>query len=453
MSEHLSVQNIERYLRRTLTPEELLRADDHLAACADCRARAAEGTQVRQIFASLYSGLQEALRGADDHLAYEQIVALVDGELGADESESVASHLASCPACVAETDDLRAFTAALTADQGQRAEAAQVLTKVRARWLRLFAWPPRQLALTAATILVLFTLSAALFLLLRPHTRPGEVSRSQPSPAPSPAALRSESIRPEDSATNEQSGQTPPATSQPTAMTENAGVDGSSMVVLNDGGVRVGVNHQGRVEGLEWLPPSAQREVGLALTGGRLETPAALAQLRGKPGALMGGANQGAPFTLLDPVGAAVRSDRPTLRWQPLDGATQYTVTVFDPNFNTAVKSPPLKQTVWDVPAVLKRGQVYAWQVTAIKDGREVIAPAAPAPEARFEVLGREREDELARVEHARTHSHLARGVVYARAGLLEDAEREFRALVRDNPRSKLAHRFLSDVRALRRAR
>jgi hypothetical protein len=207
------------------------------------------------------------------------------------------------------------------------------------------------------------------------------------------------------------------------------------------------------VEGLEGLPSSAQREVSRALAGGHLETPTALAQLRGRPGVLMGGANQGAPFALLDPVGAVVRSDRPTLRWQPLDGAAQYTVTVFDPNFNAVVKGPPLQQSEWSVPGALKRGQVYTWQVTAIKDGREIIAPAAPAPEARFRVLGREQEDELARLERARPRSHLSRGVVYARVGLLEDAEQEFRALVRDNPRSKVARRLLSNVRLLRRAR
>lgn len=461
MSEHLSSRNIERYLLRALTPEELLRADDHLASCADCRARAAEGAQAGQTFASLYGRLQEAARGEDAHLAYEQIAALVDGGLGADERGGVEHHLASCPACAAAADDLRAFAAALSVARRQQREPNRTLKKkVGDFWL--FVSSPRRFALTAATAfavaLVLFALSAPLFLLLRTRTGPRQVARSQPPPAASvspapPAATPSGSTRRDGNTTNEQTHQPPLVASRPAATPEASEAGGSSAVVLNDGGVRVVLNRRGRVEGLEGLPAASQREVGLALAAGRLELPTVLAQLRGKPGVLMGGGKLDTPFALLDPVGVVVRSERPTLRWKPLEGATQYTVTVFDPDFNAVVKSPPLKQTAWEVPAALERGRVYEWQVTALKDGREVIAPQAPAPEARFEVLGREQEEELARVERVRPNSHLTRGVVYAHVGLLEDAEREFRALVRDNPSSRGARRLLAEVRALRRAK
>jgi hypothetical protein len=43
--------------------------------------------------------------------------------------------------------------------------------------------------------------------------------------------------------------------------------------------------------------------------------------------------------------------------------------------------------------------------------------------------------------------SHLARGVIYAEAGLLDQARAEFAALVKDNPRSQLARRLLSSVK------
>jgi hypothetical protein len=91
--------------------------------------------------------------------------------------------------------------------------------------------------------------------------------------------------------------------------------------------------------------------------------------------------------------------------------------------------------------------------VTAVKDGQEVISPAAPAPEARFKVLGAATMKELERLEAAHPDSHLVRGVLYAQAGLLDDAEREFRALLEANPQSPTAQKLLQSVEALRRPR
>jgi hypothetical protein len=42
-------------------------------------------------------------------------------------------------------------------------------------------------------------------------------------------------------------------------------------------------------------------------------------------------------------------------------------------------------------------------------------------------------------------------GLRYAQAGLLEDAEREFRALLAANPRSSIAKNLLRHTEALRR--
>jgi hypothetical protein len=86
-----------------------------------------------------------------------------------------------------------------------------------------------------------------------------------------------------------------------------------------------------------------------------------------------------------------------------------------------------------------------------MKEGREVISPAPPAPEARFKILEAGRAEELGRSLDAAGASHLARGVLYARAGLLDDAEREIEALLRDNPRSNAARKLLRSLRAMRR--
>jgi hypothetical protein len=44
-------------------------------------------------------------------------------------------------------------------------------------------------------------------------------------------------------------------------------------------------------------------------------------------------------------------------------------------------------------------------------------------------------------------------GVLYAQAGLLDDAEREFSALLRANPKSEVARKLLSNVRATKSAK
>jgi hypothetical protein len=47
--------------------------------------------------------------------------------------------------------------------------------------------------------------------------------------------------------------------------------------------------------------------------------------------------------------------------------------------------------------------------------------------------------------------SHLVRGVLYANAGLLDDAERELAALSAQNPNSEVADRLLKQIRGFRR--
>jgi predicted RNA polymerase sigma factor len=73
-------------------------------------------------------------------------------------------------------------------------------------------------------------------------------------------------------------------------------------------------------------------------------------------------------------------------------------------------------------------------------------------PEARFKVLSRAEAEEVTRALSESKASHLARGVIYTRAGLLAEAEQEFEALLKLNPQSRVARKLLNDVRAMRRA-
>jgi hypothetical protein len=99
----------------------------------------------------------------------------------------------------------------------------------------------------------------------------------------------------------------------------------------------------------------------------------------------------------------------------------------------------------------LARGQIYTWQLTASIKGKQIRAPLPPAPEARFQVLSQAEAEQLEKAHSEHADSHLLLGILYARAGALDDAERELTALLAANPDSQLANELLSSVKQLRR--
>jgi len=174
--------------------------------------------------------------------------------------------------------------------------------------------------------------------------------------------------------------------------------------------------------------------------------------LIGKSGVLMGPADEGHPIALLGPVGTVVMSDHPVFRWRALDGADGYVVKIYDADFNEVAASPRLSGTIWTATAPLQRGRTYSWQVTARVDGKKVMSPVKPAPDARFLVVSQANANDLIHAKTLGGNSHLTLGILYAQAGLLDDAERELQVLVRANPQSSLAQKLLRSISEKRRA-
>lgn len=188
-----------------------------------------------------------------------------------------------------------------------------------------------------------------------------------------------------------------------------------------------------------------------ALLEQRIETPPELVALTERAGRLRGSADSQDWFALLSPIGTMTRSGQPTLRWQPLASATSYVAKIYDAALNEVAASPPLKQAEWTPPTPLMPGAVYTWQVTATKkDGTTVLAPRAPEPQARFRVLSPAQQEELQRAERIAGDSHLLRGLVYARFGLLDEAESELQALSAANPDSAVAQKLWQKLKAKR---
>jgi hypothetical protein len=144
-----------------------------------------------------------------------------------------------------------------------------------------------------------------------------------------------------------------------------------------------------------------------------------------------------------------VLTDRPSLQWTPLSGAATYVVTMQDEATGETLSSPTLRDHTWSPDASLKRGHTYLWQVAASSSGIETVAPKPPDPPAKFFVASAENASRLAKIPA----SPLVRGILYANAGLVDDAERELAAEAAQNPSSDVVRRFLTQLRASRNLR
>jgi hypothetical protein len=185
-----------------------------------------------------------------------------------------------------------------------------------------------------------------------------------------------------------------------------------------------------------------------ALTDQDIERSPLLAGLT-QPGSMPrgdGGARRN-DFSVIEPVGVVTLSDHPTFRWSRLDGATGYVVEVYDERFDLAATSPQVIDTSWTSPQSFKRGGIYYWLVKGVKDGREFKSPSRGAQQAKFRILDEARANELTKARRAYGSSRLTLGLLYAQAGLLNEAELEFRALLKANPDSALGRRLLEKVR------
>ena len=358
MQNHLSDSEMARYRQRHSPPEELLRTDEHLTHCEECRARV----------------LEEVRFGG--HLEYEQMEEYVDGAVGPLERQKILAHTRVCPMCAGELqnlEDLREQMQAAppygTAARGLQGAAGSAKGSKRgALWSRL------DVAVAAAAIVLAVICSGWWMLIWHSDSAPPDV-----------------------------------------------------------------------------LTVDERRDVLAAVKTGDISFAQPMGVLRGADRALLGPSDPRAAALRLDPVGEWVRQSTPLLQWSALAGATSYTVEIFDDHLTLIQRSPPLQEARWQLGDALERGRIYLWQVTATAaDGRTVGFPRPPAPEARFGVLGEAQVAELDRIERARPEAHLDLGILYARVGLLTDAEHELLKVDPTDGDFVAADRVLASVRRLR---
>ena len=108
MREHLSQEIIEMVHARKLPAAELMAVDDHLAGCVECRdtigaSFAASGSAQR---------FELAITSRNDHLTYDQLEAYVDKTLSTEAASQINEHIGICADCEAQLRDLQRFAGA-----------------------------------------------------------------------------------------------------------------------------------------------------------------------------------------------------------------------------------------------------------------------------------------------------------------------------------------------------
>lgn len=363
----------------------------------------------------------------------EQVAAYVERSVSGEELQVFSDHLTHCEQCVSAVDDLREFRneIAPSLDREYRPQLipSSVPSSAESSWRRTFrslAAPFRGSPVPAfgGAALAILLLAVIAWVVFRTPQQPEPQIANAPTPQPTVPPSQTES----------QATQPPPA---------------SVVAQVNDGAGTLTLDQQGKLSGVDDLPPAYQNLVKKALSGGRIERSAQLQGLTRPGSSLMGSNNQPGEFSVLEPLGNVLLTDRATFRWSALEGATGYVVEVYDEKFALITSSPQLPDLKWTT--TLPRGHVYSWQVKAIKDGNETTSPRPPAPQAKFRVLDQAKANELTNARRAHASSHLTLGLLYADAGLLREAEQEFRLLQKANPNSDLARNLLRQIQSLRR--
>jgi len=382
------------------------------------------------------------------HLDYDQHLApYVDGKADEIDREIVDSHVALCSKCADDLKDLLAF-------KQQPVTATTAAARTSSRWKQwLPRWPllPNP-ALATALVLVVFVPAMAVLLwttyrtsqrVEQAETAPPAPDNQRPAlvaeqPSPAPTEHTAQKIAPSD----QLRGNRAAVPIQPRE---------ESLIVLNDAGGRVIVNPRGRLEGLPELPPDLRESVERALATRGLPASPALTEWSTGAGNLRSELEKQNTFAPLSPTDVVIETDRPTFRWQALEQASDYIVTVYDAKLRQVGSSGPVIGTEWTIPHSLERGVTFSWQISALKDGKTVVSPKPPLPEARFKTLDQLGVDTLAKLKESAGSSHLAMGVFYWKHGLIEESEREFQALAKANPKSTPVKELLASIRSIRR--
>ena len=431
MIEHLTQKQCEDFCRRQLVKDELIPVSEHLNSCETCRRQVEAVMNSDATFLVLSDQLFDE-RLEFSHLTAEQVGLYVDKRLIGEDLQTATDHLSVCERCALAVTDLQAFSKEVApslhvqygpADVGNGSDAW--LTRTFTSLSEMFRLRPAPAFGAALVILLLAVVAWFIWRNNRSQEPAPQIAVTTSTPQPSPSSQ--------------------PVRSPPPVQPESAPV----VAQLRDGNGELTLDKDGELSGANGLPAAYQNLIKRALTSRKVERSPQLEGLSRPPSSMMGANDREKEFSIVGPAGVVSLTDRPTFSWKALPGATGYIVEVYDSDFKQVLSSEPLAKTSWSPPQALSRGRVYSWQVKALKNGEEITSPRPPAPQAKFRVLDQARMSEISKAKRGYGSSHLVLGMLYADAGLLREAEQEFRLLLKANPDSEIARSLFRQVQSL----
>lgn len=178
-----------------------------------------------------------------------------------------------------------------------------------------------------------------------------------------------------------------------------------------------------------------------ARRAGGVPIPAIIRELRGAPDAFRG-ERESVQSMRLWPAGTVVKSTRPEFTWRAKKPG-RYVVSVVC-NDKLVAKSEPVSGDRWTPVHPLPRGTVCMWQLERLTDHE--IFPAPPAPQPAFRVLDEPTLATIEKAESEQPRDELAVGLLYARAGVQQDAEEHLRNYVETHPDDHTAPHILQSI-------
>jgi hypothetical protein len=364
--------------------------------------------------------LRSASQSAEPHIAYEDLAAYVDGRLDAIACDAIEGHVNACSDCETDVLEFQRLRDAIRSDKTPVSAAGPFWQRTAFR-----------IGLEALAAL-LFIVVVGWFSMREIRSLRAENEQLRKAVSESEATIADMKSRIDSSG--------------PAVNRGSTGNGPEITLQLRDGEDLVTIDSQGALHGLESLPQEDRQAVKKVLETGRVSLPPVIAQLGGGRDLTMNGNTDEPGFSLSSPVGVVVETARPAFRWTKFVDATDYEVSVSDVKGNV-IQRAKVSATSWRPSTLLVRGRIYQWQVRAItKDGREIKSPHVGEPDARFSVLDRSRFNEIEQARSSYSSSHLVLGTIYAKAGLVNEARREFRSLLEANPESQISRSILGSL-------
>jgi hypothetical protein len=429
MTHHLSTLQIQQLCVSALPEDELAAAAVHTAECQACDQRFIQELKRQRGPVRFNFTLEPEFWFRNDHLDFDQLVGFAENTFDEETRDIINIHLSTCENCREHVRSFLAFREATAGEMNVSYGATYYEPHEDIRgapwvWQRLSSHP------TYAVVAIVVVAVAILIGVIALYRRSGAL----------------EANRQEQTNRDSERGPSFSPTAAPSVE------DSARVAILKDAGGEVTIDKDGHITGLDEISENSRQYVARVALSEQMVPADVLRRLSGEPGGVRGNDDGPQGFRLLYPVRRVVTEARPVFRWESLSGASSYRVYVLDQDGNEVSQSEelPSTQTQWEAPALLRRGQIFSWVVTAIVDEKKVVSPSASAPEIKFAVLSAADFQELSQLK--KSNSHLALGVFYARVGLLNEAEREFERLVELNPQSELPRKLLQSVRTIKKA-